>query len=189
MRATIYVPIAGLTTALTLAATAQTREPSPTPPNRSIVTAEAPRETPANNKNAEDVEFLVEAMRTGLAELELGELATQRSYDPRVREYGERLQRDHTAQVTEIERMLAPLNVAIPTEPGPEALAHRARLERLSGQEFDAGFIEMMIASHTDAIEEYGAQTHANPDRALADFASRSLAMLREHLAVAQSLR
>jgi putative membrane protein len=188
MRATTNIAIAAFTAALALGAVAQPREPAPAPPNRSIITAEAPRE-PSNNKNAAGVEFLVEAMRSGLAELQLGELATQRSYDPRVRDYGEKLKRDHTAQATEIERMLAPLNVEVPEEPGAEALAHRARLERLSGQEFDAAFIEMMIAAHTEAIEKYGAQTHANPDRALADFASKSLSMLREHLATAQSLR
>ena len=46
-----------------------------------------------------------------------------------------------------------------------------------------------MIASHKEALEAYGAQTHANPDRALADFASKGMAMLREHLATAESLR
>ena len=47
----------------------------------------------------------------------------------------------------------------------------------------------MMIWTHTEAIEKYGAQTHANPDRALHDFAQRSLPMLREHLAAAEALR
>jgi putative membrane protein len=189
MRATTTSFTTALAAALALVAAGQTRDPAPTPPQRGIVTAEASRESPPNNKNAEDVEFLVEAMRNGLAEIELGELATQKSYDPRVRDYGERLQRDHTAQVTELERMLEPLRVAIPEEPGAEALARRARLERLSGQDFDAAFVQTMIASHTEAIEKYGAQTHANPDRALAEFASRQLAILREHLAVAESLR
>jgi len=40
-----------------------------------------------------------------------------------------------------------------------------------------------------EAIEQYGAQTHANPDRMLADFASKGLSMLREHLETAESLR
>ena len=59
----------------------------------------------------------------------------------------------------------------------------------LSGTEFDAAFVQMMVWSHTEAIEKYGAQTHANPNRALHDFAMNSLPMLREHLATAESLR
>jgi putative membrane protein len=189
MQATTNLSMAILGAAVALGASAQTRDGVPVPQNRPIVTAEAARESPPNNKNAEDVEFLVEAMRTGLAEVQLGELATQRGHDARVRDYGARLKTDHAAQVAEIERMLKPLNVTVPVEPSAQAQTHHAALSRLAGEPFDAAFVEMMIASHTEAIEEYGAQTHANPDRMLSEFASRSLPMLREHLAAAESLR
>ena len=121
--------------------------------------------------------------------MRLGELAEQRSNDARVRDYGAKLENDHNAQAAEIARMLKPLNVTVPVEPSTEAQSHHASLARLAGEQFDKAFIEMMIASHTEAIEQYGAQTHANPDRMLSDFASKSLTMLREHLATAESLR
>jgi putative membrane protein len=175
-----------MTAALALGATAQTRDPRPVAQNQSIVTAEAPV---GGTRNAEDVEFLVEALRTNLAEIEMGDLASQRGNDPRVRSYGAKLRSDHTAQATEIERLLRPLGVTIPVEPSAEAQSHLAALARLSGGEFDAAFVEMMIASHTEALEEFGAQTHANPDRALHDFASKELPILREHLQIAESLR
>src|SRR5688500_2753659 len=103
MRATTQLSVAAFMAALAVGAAAQTREPGPAPQNRTIMTADAPRTPQTKHKNAEDLEFLAEAMRSALGKLELGELATQRSYDPRVRDYGERLKRDHTAQVTEIE--------------------------------------------------------------------------------------
>ncbi|RPI61268.1 MAG: DUF4142 domain-containing protein, partial [Lysobacterales bacterium] len=169
MRTTILPFIAISTAAFALGASAQTRESDPAPRSGSIVTAEGPREAPPNNKNAEDVEFLVEALRTALAEVRFGELAEQRGNDARVRDYGAKLKNDHLAQVAEIERMLKPLNVTVPVELSVEAQAHHAALARLAGEQFDKAFIEMMIASHTEAIEQYGAQTHANPDRMLAD--------------------
>ena len=107
----------------------------------------------------------------------MGELAAQQSSEQRVRDYGTKLRSDHTAHASEIERLLEPFNVAIPTEPTAEALSHLAALTRLSGEEFDASFIQMMIWTHTEAIENHGAQTHANPDRSLHDFATRSLPM------------
>ena len=188
MRATTTLAIAASTTAFAFGVMAQTRDATPAVPNRSIVTAEAPR-TAADNKNAEDLEFLTAALRTSLAEIRLGELAAQRGSNARVREYGAKLKTDHAAQAAELQQLLKPLNVTVPEEPSAEAQAHYAALARLSGTEFDARFIEMMIASHTEAIEKYGAQTHANPDRALHDFAAKSLPVLREHLAEAQSLR
>lgn len=180
------LPIATLTAALAFGAAAQ-RESTPVPQDR-IVTAEASPASPGNDKSAEDVEFLLDALRTSLAEVRMGELATQRGSDMRVREYGAKLRSDHTTQAAELERLLQPLAVTIPTEPSTEAQSHHAALARLSGEQFDAAFLDAMITSHREALEEYGAQTHANPDRALGDFASKSVAMLRGHLATAESL-
>jgi putative membrane protein len=188
MKTTLPLPVATLTVALAFGATAQPRESTPVPQDR-IVTAEASRTAPGNNKNAEDVEFLLDALRTSLAEVRMGELATQRGSDARVRDYGAKIRSDHTAEAAEIKRMLEPLSVTIPEEPSAEAELHHAALSRLSGEQFDAAFIDAMIASHEAALEEYGAQTHANPDRALAELASSGVTMLREHLAAAQALR
>ena len=183
----ITASLAAAAVGLALGAAGQTRSSTSEARNTSIVTAEASE--PRNNKNASHIEFLVEALRTSLAEVRLGELATQQSDDARVRDYGAKLRTDHAAHAKEIEQLLEPLGVAIPTEPSAEAISQQASLERLSGKEFDAAFVQMMVWSHTEAVEKYGAQTHANPDRALHDFASKSLPMLREHLATAESLR
>ncbi len=189
MRVTATLSIAAMATALSVGAAAQTRSAAPEAQDQSIVTAEAPRETARGNKSAAQIEFLVDALRTSLAEARLGELAAQQSDDPRVRDYGTKLKSDHTAHASEIERLLEPLGVTIPTEPSAEALAQHAALARLSGEEFDAAFVQMMVWTHTESIEKYGAQTHANPDRSLHDFAQKSLPMLREHLAAAEALR
>jgi putative membrane protein len=180
--------VATLAAGLAATATAQTRS-VPEAENNRIVTAEAPAGAARTNTNAAQIEFLVEALRSSLGEIRMGELATEQSYDQRVRDYGAKLKVDHTAHARELERLLEPLGVTIPTEPSAEALSHVAALGRLSGQEFDAAFVQMMIWTHTDAIERYGAQTHANPDRSLHDFASQSLPLLREHLAAAEALR
>jgi putative membrane protein len=179
--------LSALAAALSLGAAAQTRES--VPENRSIVVAEGPRAAPLGNKNAEDIEFLVEALRTSLAEIDLGTLAAERAEDPRVREYAGKLATEHRAHAAKLEQLLEPLDVTVPEEPSADAQLHRAALARLAGQEFDAAFVEMMIASHSEAIERYGAQTHANPDRSLAELATESIPMLREHLRIAESLR
>ena len=185
MVVTKSVAIAAAAVGLAFGATAQVRESDPEPQNRSVVLAEAPRA----NRNPQQVEFLLEALRTSLAEIRMGELATQQSYDQPVRDYGTKLKSDHTAHAAELERLLEPLGATIPTEPSTEALSQLAALTRLSGEEFDAAFVQQTIWAHTEAIEKYGAQTHANPDRSLHDFATRSLPMLREHLELAEALR
>jgi putative membrane protein len=178
-----------LATMLAATAAAQTRSSMPEAQNRSVVTPTGPETAARGNKSAAQVDFLVEALRTSLAEVRIGELAAQKGSNARIKDYGMKLKNDHMAHAKELERMIEPLGVTVPTEPSSEALAHHDSLTRLSGTEFDAAFVQMMIWSHTEAIEKYGAQTHANPDKALHDFASQSLPMLREHLAAAEALR
>jgi putative membrane protein len=171
-----------------LGAGAQTPGRSPASQDQSIVTAEASR-APTDRANSKSIEFLLDALRASLTEARMGKLAAQQSYDQKVRDFGTKLESYHTAQAAEIERLLEPLHVTIPTEPTAEGLSQLAALTRLTGQQFDAAFVQAAIWMHTDAIEQYGAQTHANPDRTLHEFAERSLPMLREHLAAAQALR
>jgi putative membrane protein len=189
MKSAIRLSVAAVASGIALSVIAQTPSDAPVSRDRDLVTAEVPEPAARGAKSAAQTNFLVEALRTSLAEARMGELATQQSYDSQVRDYGTKLKSDHTAHATEIERRLKPMGVTIPTEPSAEALSQIAALTRLTGEEFDAAFVQMMIWTHTEAIEKYGAQTHANPDRSLHDFASSSLPMLREHLARAESLR
>jgi putative membrane protein len=179
-----------LTTAIAsaaLVAAAQTRGTAPPLQDQSIVTAEASPRAPTD-ANAKGTEFLADALRASLAGARMGELAAQQSSDQRVRDYGTKLKSDFASHASEIQQMLTPLDVPIPTQLSAEAISQLAALTRLSGKEFDSAFVQAAIRMHDDAIEQYGAQTHANPDRQLSEFATRSLPMLREHLAQAQTL-
>jgi hypothetical protein len=47
----------------------------------------------------------------------------------------------------------------------------------------------MMVAAHKEAIDKFGAQTHANPDQHIAELAAKTLPILEEHLATAEKLQ
>ena len=188
MKLTTILLAASLASAA-LGAAAQTRGPAAPSQDQSIVTAEASPRAPTDRANARSTEFLMDAMRASLANVRMGELATQQSNDQRVRDYGTRLKGDFATHTAEIQQLLISLDVPSPTQLSTEAISHLAALARLSAEEFDMAFVQQMIWTHTDAIERYGAQTHANPDRSVHDFAAASLPMLREHLAKAEALR
>lgn len=169
--------------ALTVGASGQPRGAAPEPQGPSTTAAQA------NRGSTRQIEFLLDALRTSLANVRMGELAAQQSGDQRVRDYGARLKNDFTTQAGEIERLLEPLDVTIPTEPSADELARLAALTRLTGREFDMAFVQQLIWTHTDSVESYDAQTRANPNRSVHDFAAASLPMLREHLIKAEALR
>jgi putative membrane protein len=184
--------LGAIAAAAAFGAAAQSTRQSPAGVTESdnAVSAESPNAAGApQSTDSEDVEFLVEALHTGMAEVEMARLAQQRG-TPAVKEFGKKLEADHTRTAQEIKEQLGTQNVTTTrAEPTVGAQTHAAALAKLSGGEFDAAFLKLMVASHEEAIEKYGAQTHANPNKELSEFAAKTLPTLREHLATAQSLQ
>lgn len=134
-----------------------------------------------------DSDFLIDAMRTDIAEVQMAKLAQERAQDDAVRSYAERLQTDHSRSLQEASALALTLSVQVPTEASDEAQAHYQALESLSGSEFDAAYIGHMIAGHQAAIQKFGAQRSSN--REIAALVAKTLPVLREHLAKAESLK
>lgn len=143
----------------------------------------------AQVKDAEDAEFLTGAIRSNITEIRMGELANQKSTNPQVKQYGTKLKTDHSKTLQEITVFAETTGLTIPTEPDAEQQASLKMLSTLAGAQFDGQFIEHMVMAHTEAVEKYSAQTHANPNKALSDLASKTLPTLREHLEIAKSLQ
>jgi putative membrane protein len=139
--------------------------------------------------HGEEAEFLLDALRSSKAEMQMGELAQQRSKNVAVQQFGQKLRADHAKAADDIENLLEPLNMSVPAEPSTEQQSHHAALAKLSGEEFDRAFVPLMVASHREAIAKYEAQTHANPNQQVSDLATKQLPALREHLATAESLQ
>lgn len=156
--------------------------------NRQVPSTSAPVSPQTQVAHGEDAEFLLDALRSSKAEMQMGELAQQRSKNAAVQQFGEKLRADHAKAADEIETLLEPLNMNVPAEPSTEQQSHYAALAKLSGEEFDRAFVPLMVASHREAIAKYEAQTHANPNRQVSDLATKLLPVLREHLATAESL-
>jgi putative membrane protein len=182
-----HIAAAIVVLALPSLAGAQAREPVQVETSHGTRAAPEQALTPARPENSEDVEFLLDALKMSLAEVRLGELAQRRSQRPAVRDYGHALVTDHTQTAAEIERMLMTLNVTAP-EASPEDETRHAALAKLSGAEFDEAFARASIAAHERALESYGAETHANPNKQLAEFAAKTRPMLERHLAAANAL-
>jgi putative membrane protein len=134
-------------------------------------------------------DFLLDAIRTDIAEVQMAKLAEQHAESEAVRDYAKRLQADHSRALQEASALALTLSAQVPTEADPEALAHYDALEQLSGRDFDAAFVSHMIAGHEAAIEKFGTQSRANPNGEVATLAAKTLPMLRAHLTTAQSLQ
>lgn len=136
-----------------------------------------------------DAKFLMDAIRTDLAEVRLGELASQRGQAEGVRHYGHMLAMDHAKSMDESADLANLLKLAVPTEASADAQKEYESFLRLSGEAFDTAFVNAMIKGHKDAIAKFKKEAEDGDDDDVASLARETLPKLEEHLTMAQSLQ
>jgi putative membrane protein len=146
----------------------------------------APDRTAANMDRT-DRKFAEAAAQAGLAEIAAGQLALQRSRDPRVRDYAQQLVTDHQAANAQLQRIASAKRIALPTAPSSQQQRELQSLQR-SGS-FDKDFLEQMARAHQKAIDLFGHEVKGrHQDAELKDFAQQTLVHLERHLGMAETL-
>src|SRR5262249_42032168 len=137
---------------------------------------------------APEKEFMANAAREGMLEVQLGNLATQKASSNDVKQFGERMATDHGQLGQKLQQLASNLNVTLPQVLNPEQQAVVSRLEKLSGKAFDREYMKQMVSDHTKDISEFErAASHAtNPD--IKQFVTEALPTLRDHLKSAREI-
>jgi putative membrane protein len=137
---------------------------------------------------APEKEFMANAARGGMLEVQLGNLATQKASSNDVKQFGERMATDHGQLGQKLQQLASNLNVTLPQDLKPEQQAIVSRLEKLSGKAFDREYMKEMVSDHVKDISEFErAASHAtNPD--IKQFVSEALPTLRDHLKMAREI-
>jgi len=132
--------------------------------------------------DAESADFLVKAANSGMAEVKLGELASQKGTDKKVREMGEMIVRDHAAANDQVKQLAAGRNVSLPETIGGSMQHQVEELAGKKGKDFDRAYISQMIKDHQDAISLFKRATEKVNDPDVRTFANNTLPKLQEHL-------
>jgi putative membrane protein len=125
--------------------------------------------------------FWSNAAAGGMAEVELGRLASQKAQNPEVKKFAQMMVTDHTKANAELKTLAARKNVTLPTGLDSSHQSVMERLNGLTGAEFDRAYVEAMVEDHEDTVELF----EANADDADADikaFAAKNLPVVKGHL-------
>jgi len=132
-------------------------------------------------------DFVAKASEGGMAEVEMGKLASQKGTAPAVREFGQRMVTDHTKANSELEAIAARKSLTPTKMLKPE---HKKALDDLrgkSGKDFDAAYAALMVKDHEEDVALFAGASSLS-DSELAAFASKTLPTLRDHLQMAKQL-
>ncbi len=138
--------------------------------------------------SASDQKFMKEAAQGGAAEVELGQLALQKAESPDVKAFGQRMVDDHTKANDQLKQVASEKGVTLPTQPDAKDTAEKARLEKMSGAQFDKAYMNYMLADHKKDVADFQKEaSHAN-DPDVKNFAQTTLPTLQSHLQQAESI-
>jgi putative membrane protein len=136
-----------------------------------------------------DRAFVTQAAAAGMAEVEAGKVAANKTTDPQVKAFAQDLVKDHTKANDQLMKIAAAKGVPVPAEPHNEARQRVNNLRGLSGQLLVRTFVnDFGIDAHKKAIELFERQAREGADPELKAFAEKTLPALREHLAMAEGL-
>jgi putative membrane protein len=150
------------------------------------------RQGQPQNRNSKsttsDQSFLNEAAAGGLAEVELGQLAADRSSNPEVKKFAERMVTDHGKANDQLKEIAAQKGIDLPAEPSAKHKVTKERLSKLSGDEFDKAYMSNMLSDHKKDVAAFRKESTEGKDPQLKEFAAKALPTLEDHLKEAESI-
>ncbi len=135
-----------------------------------------------------DSTFVKKAAEGGLAEVQLGQLAAQKASSPEVKKFGQRMVDDHSKANEQLKQVAAEKNIDLPQQLSAKDKATKARLEKLSGDQFDRAYMKDMVKDHQKDVAEFSKQAQTGKDPAIKNFAQETLPTLQSHLQEAKQI-
>jgi putative membrane protein len=135
-----------------------------------------------------DAAFYKKAAEGGIAEVELGKLAQEKSPTQSVKDFGGMMVTDHSAANDKLKATAERKGIKLPTSPSLGQMATKTKLEILSGNTFDKSYIKGMVKDHKEDIEEFQKEATSGQDPDAKAYAKATLPTLKKHLKKIESI-
>jgi putative membrane protein len=148
-----------------------------------------PRANAATTVSTADQDFMLAAGQVNLTEIKLGEYADQNGKRDDVKEFGQRMVKDHTAINDGLKSLAAQKDVTLPDSLDATNQKMVDKLTALTGSEFDKAYIAGMFKGHKKAIKAFKAESAETKDADVKSFADKSIPVLEEHLKLITAIK
>ncbi len=135
-----------------------------------------------------DQKFIKQAAEGDMAEVELGKLAEQKAADNSVKQFAERMVNDHTQNKSQIQTLAAQKGITLQSSLDAKDQATKARLSKLSGEQFDKAYMQDMVKDHTHDVNEFKQEASKAKDPDVKAYVNQTLPTLESHLKEAQQI-
>lgn len=130
-----------------------------------------------------DAQFVAEAVAANYAEIQLAQLAVQKSNDTEIKNVAQLLETEHNKVLAELKDVAGKRVISIPSS---EDDAGRKKIEDLTkeddAKDFNKEWCKTMVEKHEKSIENFEARMNDTEDAELKSWISGTLPHLRDHL-------
>jgi putative membrane protein len=128
-----------------------------------------------------DRKFAMMVAQTDLAEIQIGNLALQKSNSDDVKKLAQKLIDDHTKTSDSMKEIAGKKGLTLPTSPDAKHQALATKLQGESGDQFDKDFITANSADHHKVVKAFQKEADSGKDPDIKGFASQFLPSIQEH--------
>jgi putative membrane protein len=142
----------------------------------------------AADTSSVDANFVKKVADANMTEIQLAKIALEKSEKQDVKDFANRMIKDHGNAQDQLRSIAEKINVPIPEHVSTQHQQTIDRLAKLKGEAFDKAYAKAMVDDHTKVVAmfEKAEGKLKNPD--LKKFAQDTLPILKEHLELAKKL-
>lgn len=129
-----------------------------------------------------DKAFVKKALEGSMAEVQMGQLALQKSNDDQVKQFAQRMVDDHGKMVDQMKPVAQQMGVKVPDGPSKGQMKNMDKMKALSGDAFDHAYIKDMVKDHKGDDNDFKLEAQSTQNPQLKQMVMQSDQMIESHL-------
>jgi len=135
-----------------------------------------------NAASPTDQAFVQTVMESDAAEVQLGQLAQQKSQSEDVKQFGQKMVENRTRLNDQLKPIADKLDIREPKEPSKKERQLIAKMETLSGPQFDEEYIKAVVKDQRQDVKEFKSASESAQDPNLQQAAKQDTSVIAQHL-------
>ncbi|HEY9125878.1 MAG TPA: DUF4142 domain-containing protein [Acidobacteriaceae bacterium] len=136
----------------------------------------------------DDKKFVDEALKGGMAEVDLGKMAAKSGNSDDVKQFGQMMVTDHTKLGDKMKTVASDIGVNPPSMESAGGMATKAKLEVLTGDAFDKAYISAMVKDHEDDLAAFKKEAMNGTSPEVKKAAKEGAMVVQHHLTMIRKI-
>jgi putative membrane protein len=139
-------------------------------------------------QNSADRSFISSAGEANLAEIDIAKMVGQKSTDPAVKDFANRMVTDHTQASQKLARVAEMNGDKLPSEASTTERNEKTELEKLSGAQLNDAYLRDELQGHKETISAFESEIEHGQNQETKNYAEQTLPTLQDHIRIAEDV-